>query len=405
MELKVKETLVTLLIAMSFLANACYPQSAAAAPVLDEHSAVARKLRLPLYKWEDKSVPHRGNVVGIHGLTFYSKSFDDLARFLASRGYTFYAIDMRGFGQWKTEGEKFGGDRAIHFDSTHSDFVRLLEYLRATDAGKKTIVVGESLGANVGLLLAANRPDLFDGLILSSPSYKMKLKPRLRLLLDVPRSLAMRHKPVDWTPYIKPLLTEDPKVLQRLMSDNSLRRKFSPVELLQGLAENRRGIKVAHEKLRSDFPILIFSGEKDEMFCCKAVPKMVATIRNKNSEVWVLNNRGHLLLEHQPVSQRMGAIMTSWLAKTRVLGPATAVASVDTKDGGTPVVHRLDIVNPVTGPVASLTAGSTVVTTRSLTGATTSRRSHTASAKTGQTSAMLPGTMARKPELLESELF
>jgi hypothetical protein len=88
----------------------------------------------------------------------------------------------------------------------------------------------------------------------------------------------------------------------------------------------------------------------------------------------------------------MGAIMTSWLAKTRVLGPATAIASTDTRLSGTPIVHRLDITSPAANPIPLTASGA-------------SRRSHTASAKTSQTSALLPGTMARKPELLESDLF
>lgn len=323
-----KAPLIKFVLSIALLAGAA--TKAEAIPTLDENSPVAQKLRLPIYKWEDPSVPHRGNIVGIHGLTFYSKSFDDLAKFFASKGYTFYALDMRGFGKWKVQGEKYGGDRNIHFDSTHEDFIKLLQYLRTKHPGKSLIAVGESLGANVAMQLAANRSDLLDGIILSSPSYKMRLSPRPRLLVDVPRSLIFRNKPVDWTPYIKPLLTEDRGVLERLMADNSLRREFSPMELMKGLMENRRGIKTA-EKLPPDFPILILSGEKDEMFRSKLIPKMVAKINNKNSEVWVLEGRGHLLLEHQPVREGMAKIFTGWLAKTT---SATSRVARATEPGG-----------------------------------------------------------------------
>lgn len=299
--------------------------SVQAEPALTEDSAAARALKLPVYRWHDPNVQHRGNIVAIHGLTFCSRSYDDLAKFLASEGFTFYATDMRGFGKWKTQGAALGGDNRVHFDATRRDVESLMRFVRDEEPDAPLFGLGESLGSNVALRVAAEQPGLVDGLILSSPGHKMRFQLRLRTLLDVPRCAIWRHKPMDWTPYVKHNLTEDPKLLAPLLKDERLNRKMSIAELIMSVLENKRGVKAA-SALPSDFPLLIIGGTCDRMFKCKTLPEMVKGFNNNhNSQIWFMKDRGHLLFEHQQVKPCMARILTNWLDKQT--GASTTVAS------------------------------------------------------------------------------
>src|SRR5262245_27873496 len=100
--------LLTLLLATSV-------RPSAAEPVCNVDSALGEKLQLPVYEWVDTTVPPKGIIVAVHGLTFYAAAYDKLARHLAANGYRVYAADLRGFGRWKNEFKKFGGDDQIHF--------------------------------------------------------------------------------------------------------------------------------------------------------------------------------------------------------------------------------------------------------------------------------------------------
>src|ERR1700754_2147162 len=74
-----------------------------------QDSDVGTELKLPVMEWKDDAVATKAIIFGIHGATLYSGTFDHFARHLAAEGYPVYALDMRGFGRWQKEHDKFGG--------------------------------------------------------------------------------------------------------------------------------------------------------------------------------------------------------------------------------------------------------------------------------------------------------
>jgi pimeloyl-ACP methyl ester carboxylesterase len=90
----------------------------------------------------------RSPFVLVHGLASNARTWDAVARALAGRGHTCYAVDQRGHGLSQ---EPSGG---YDTDTCAGDLAALIDVLDLTGA-RRPIVVGQSWGGNVVLALAA----------------------------------------------------------------------------------------------------------------------------------------------------------------------------------------------------------------------------------------------------------
>ena len=163
---------ISTLIAVAALLAAAQAVPAMAETVIRTQTAEGDALKLPVYSWTDSAVATKAIIFAIHGVTLYSRNFDEPAKHLASEGYPVYALDMRGFGRWQAESSKFAGDTGIHYTQSQEDLENVLKKLRAEYPDKKLYVLGESIGANLALWLASKNPELMDGVILSSPLHQ-----------------------------------------------------------------------------------------------------------------------------------------------------------------------------------------------------------------------------------------
>ena len=107
--------------------------------------------RLRVARWGSGSLP----VLGIHGITASSVSLQPVARRLGG-ACTVLAPDLRGRGASSDLPGPFG------MQAHAADCARVLEEL----AGAPAVVVGESMGGFVAVVLGASRPDLVAGLVL-----------------------------------------------------------------------------------------------------------------------------------------------------------------------------------------------------------------------------------------------
>ncbi len=288
------------------------PQAMKAEAIRIDDSNVGEKLKIPVYQWQDNSVKRKAIVVGIHGLTFYAEAFDDFARYLASQGYEFYAADIRGFGRWKDEPAKFINDGHIHFTDGETDLVNVLRELKAENPGTKIFILGESLGANEGLWISEMNPDLIDGAILGSPCIKRYNHPRARWVPDVVNGLAHPKSPMNIEPYLNTYLSCDKSLTESCLKDPKINRKFTPEELIKSNITLRKPIKLVSQ-IPADLPILMIAGEKDAVFRTDALPKFVSGIHSQKVNLVVMKNKGHLMIEHQPVQKEVSSVVVNWL--------------------------------------------------------------------------------------------
>ncbi|MBZ0187669.1 MAG: lysophospholipase [Candidatus Obscuribacterales bacterium] len=283
-----------------------------AEPVSSQCPDETRALGLPVVRWQDCRLPVRAVVVAVHGFTLYTESFDSTARHLASRGYVVYGSDLRGFGRWREEPEKFDGDSTIDYGASRDDLIMLLKELRKQYRDKQIILMGESMGANLAVWVASCKPQLIDGLILSALCYKQRVKPRWRWIPDTLKGLFNPLTPMSLDPYVREDVSHNPDIITSYLKDSNIRLDVTPVKLVKVALVNRVSLSDV-DKIPAELPILIVCGEKDRLFKTRSVPRIVNKMGSNNVDFHVLAGWGHLILEAQTLDDRVGKILDDWI--------------------------------------------------------------------------------------------
>ncbi len=115
----------------------------------------------------DRTHPPEGLVVAIHGLSGAAEDFVPVAEDFVPRGYTLYALNLRGMGKDPVENRR--GDLR-DYDRLTQDVQEFVAYVRNRhQANLPLYLAGESLGGAAVVHAAAGNPDLATGLILIAP--------------------------------------------------------------------------------------------------------------------------------------------------------------------------------------------------------------------------------------------
>jgi alpha-beta hydrolase superfamily lysophospholipase len=305
------------LVVLGILASVGFAHSAGAEPVKIVDSTVGTELNLPVVEWKDDAAATKAIIFGIHGATLYSETFNDVARHLAANGYPVYALDMRGFGRWQHENDKFGGDSAIHYTQSKVDMTEVLGMLRRIYPKQKIFCMGESLGSNMALWLLSNKPELADGAILSSPCIKKFLHPRPRLVVDLVKGWSSPYKPYELEPHIAPYLSEDSTVTDAYLKDPMINRKLSAADLIKSMRTNSEALEGA-EKMPENMPLLVVAGAKDQVYKAKAIEPFMKKVGSQQKTIYISPEKGHLLLETTHTDAKILGEIDTWLAKQLV---------------------------------------------------------------------------------------
>lgn len=325
--------IVLILAILQIATCACLP--AVAQVELVEEPEIASKLKLPIVKWEDKNAKTAGIVLAIHGLTLHSKTFDTTARFLSSKGYPTYAIDLRGMGKWRTDPDRFEGKRTMDYSLSKSDVIRTLQALNEMYPDKPIFCMGESYGSTLSAYVAIKKPELIDGIILSSFCDKRLWKhPRLRMLPDFVRGASLPFVAVSLRPYTSRVLSPDPIITQAYLQDSLIVPGITFPRLVKTLGENKR---VKRDLSKIQVPVLVLSGGKDGTRQPDVMPKFLRKISSQHLQFRSMPKQGHLLLECQPKMNRdTAATLEKWLnAET-----SKQIASRNDPKIGKEMIHR-----------------------------------------------------------------
>jgi len=322
-QMKTRSTKLTLTATLAAIfASFTFAHAAKAEPVQIQESPVGLDLKLPVMEWKDDAVPTKAIIFGIHGATLYSGTFDHLARHLASEGYHVYALDMRGFGRWQKENDKFGGDSAIHYTQSKEDIAEVLGMLRRIHPHDKIFCMGESLGSNMALWLVANRPELADGAILSSPCIKKAMHPSPGMAVDVVKLWHDPYKPRDLDKYIAPYLSDDKTVTEHYMADPMINRRFSAADLIKSMRTNSEALKDA-ERIPAEMPLLVVAGAKDQIYKADGIEAFMKSTGSQKQTIYIAPEKGHLLLETTHTDPKIMGQIDDWLAKQTEPQPDT----------------------------------------------------------------------------------
>ncbi len=289
--------------------------AAFAEPVRQDYASIGKDLNVPIYFWNDENVPtKKGVILAIHGVTLYAKRFDALAKRMAEQGYLVYAFDLRGFGSWRTDSDKFGGDSKIHYTQSKSDVLEVLKALRATYPSLPVYALGESLGANLAVWVASTEPHLVDGVILASPCVKRLVRYNGAVFKTLAKGVFHPYRELSLEPHIKPFLSDDKRVTDDYMNDPNIYRDLSPADLIKSVKTNTLAIQHSN-KIPVSMPILIIAGKNDQIYKARAIKTFVKKIPAQDKSVFILEDKGHLLLEHAFLDPKVLEPIDNWFKK------------------------------------------------------------------------------------------
>lgn len=267
----------------------------------------------PLHCWRDDTSKPKAVVLAVHGLTMHGGTYDALARQLVSQDIVVYAPDLRGYGRWLTEKpyKDQGKEAGLDYDKSYEDLSALIKCLKGRHPNVPLYCIGESLGADLVLHAAKDFPEEINGIILSAPAIKRHkfLGP---VVWNAGPFMANPNHRVGLVKYFKRFASEDPKIIEEVISDPLVRKQLTAWDFLRTISCMRPALQYARA-VPQNMPVLIIQGSKDRMVRSNAVVLLLKELRSTDQTVRWFSNRGHLLLETAQIHQDTVQTVASWL--------------------------------------------------------------------------------------------
>src|ERR1700722_20223583 len=131
------------------------------------HSILASDAEpIRMHKWSG-SAPARGIIQIPNGMGEHALRYRPIAHALVSAGYTVYANDHRGHGEFAAQANCLGDFGPGGFPVLVDDMARVTQAARDADKGKPLVLLGHSMGSFAAQLYILDHSDLLDGVALS----------------------------------------------------------------------------------------------------------------------------------------------------------------------------------------------------------------------------------------------
>lgn len=223
----------------------------------------------------------------VHGLGAHSQRWGFLADFFLTCAYSSYAIELRGFGRTK----ELKGD--IESFNIYLDDVRSLwGIIKEEYPDKKVFLVGESMGALIAFLAAAQSSKLWDGIILLSPVFRSRLKMPALNYLKIFFSLFYNPRKQIHIPFDSQMCTRDVDY-QKVMDADPLEHRLATVRLLFNIVSSQ--IRAQYLRSAVYAPILFLLSGKDELADAKASQKFFRGLKTEDKEIILYHEMRHAL--------------------------------------------------------------------------------------------------------------
>ncbi|MBX9668725.1 MAG: lysophospholipase [Candidatus Obscuribacterales bacterium] len=279
--------------------------------VRDDEPTISKGLVTPVRKWQDASKQARAVVLLLHGFPEHSLLYDKLATTMAEDGFIVYAPDMRGLGRAYASGS---AERIDYVRRGDYDVARLAERIRKEHKGLKLLVGGESMGGALAIRLAAERPELADGVILSGPAVKLQHH-YARL---IPRSLlnivTLGTVKVDFTKQMEQFFSSDPKIAKELVLDPLVRKKFNTRELLEAKKFPRETEQYVSQ-IPAKTPVLVLQACDDKQTNPNSLYLFDAKLKSTDITYVIYSYGGHTILQTSHIDPFSTKTVMDWLNK------------------------------------------------------------------------------------------
>lgn len=249
--------------------------------------------------------PHHSKaiVLIVHGINDHKGRYVLLQEDLAKAGYTGFAFDQRGFGL-------SGGKRTdvARYQDYHDDLCAILELIRAEYPNEKIFLLGHSLGALISATYCIDHPGLVDGLILSSPAFKV---PSLPFYLEGLRTLLYFLMPKVPIPYpsLSHKRSHDPAVAVAIAKDPLIIVKATPRFYRQFRKMNASFQKNVEQ---IDLPTLILQAGDDVIVSPEGAKILYKRLKNPKKKLLWYDGFYHEVF-HEIAREKVVKDLVQWL--------------------------------------------------------------------------------------------
>ncbi len=259
-----------------------------------------------IYKTWSSSSP-KAVFLLIHGLGAFSGRWGFLADFFLRNNISSYAIELKGFGE--TEGLKGHVDS---FSIYIRDILSLYEIIKRENSGKNIFLIGESMGGLISLLLAGLKPDLFAGLICTSPAFKNRMKFSLTGKIKIYLGMLLYPRKQFKMPFDSQMCTRDPDCQKAMDADKREHRLATPRLLFNILLAQSR-VNSLKEKIK--IPVLfLIAGDLDKLTDSGESKAFFNGLKTKDKEIIQYTDMYHSLIIELGREKVFGDILT-WVNK------------------------------------------------------------------------------------------
>lgn len=259
---------------------------------------------IAVYRWPHETP--RAQVLLIHGFGEHAQRYDELARSLARAGFDVHAYDHRGHGH--SSGARGYVDR---FGRYLDDLDAVLAHCEAARGGKPRFVVAHSMGGLVALMELVDRKPAWNGLVLSSPFLKVKLKvPMWKVLAAQAASRVHPHLALP-SGLKGDAAARDPDIA-RLYDSDPLNLKLATARwFTESLAAQER---VFAEASTVELPLLLMHGEADVIADPQASASLFPRLGSRDKTLELVAGAYHEIFNDPPAERRAVIARTiSWL--------------------------------------------------------------------------------------------
>jgi pimeloyl-ACP methyl ester carboxylesterase len=244
-------------------------------------------------RWRSRETPGRGDpVVFIHGHLASSASWKEVL-VSASAGRPAIAVDLPGFGF---------SDRPWPYDYTAGGEARsLARYLEARGVAR-AVLVGNSLGGAEAMLVAAERPDLVEALVLVAPVIPDSPIPWPAQVLRVP-GLGRLALALAARPFVGFGLRHTQYARASRVTDEAIDDAWRPLAIpgtrraaLQAVRANPKDYRGLESRIGA--PTLVVWGAGDRMLPASEAGRVAAKIAG--ARLVILPDAGHLPQRERP---------------------------------------------------------------------------------------------------------
>lgn len=245
-------------------------------------------------------------LVFVHGLSEHSGRYQFPIAYFTRRGFTLYAMDLRGHGL-------SGGTRGYAESLEHllGDIRAFLKTVKEKEPGRKVFLVGHSFGGQLVLNYGALFPDSLAGIIVSSPNIRLALKIALWKKLAAPvlshvvPTLAL---PNDIDPS---LISRDRRVVEAYKKDKMVQKKIT-TRLGDILLANRLKIVALAGRLR--VPCFLMHAGNDRICSPEGTEEFFEKIPIKDKTLKIYDGFYHELF-NDPGKEKVFRDMEEWIEK------------------------------------------------------------------------------------------